>query len=85
MINSEIWGPIHEIGQYNEIWGPIHEIGQWKADAQPSTLEAQTVTSKVLSYMNGLLKECLEGMEGVSTDTIHLGDFSFVVFVLARH
>ena len=36
-------------------------------------------------YMNKLLKECLEGMEGVSTDTIHLGDFSFVVFVLALH
>jgi hypothetical protein len=30
----------------NETWGPIHEIGQKKADAQPSTLEAQTVTSK---------------------------------------
>jgi hypothetical protein len=28
----------------NETWGPIHEIGQWKADAQPSTLEVQTVT-----------------------------------------
>jgi hypothetical protein len=28
----------------SETWGPIHEIGQWKADAQPSTLEVQTVT-----------------------------------------
>ena len=40
---------------------------------------------QVSGYMNKLLKECLEGMEGVSTDTIHLGDLSFVIFVLARH
>jgi hypothetical protein len=35
--------------------------------------------------MNKLLKECLEGMKGVSTDTIHLGDLGFVIFICARH
>jgi hypothetical protein len=40
MTDSEIWGPIHEIGQIkkmmmdSEIWGPIHEIGQIKKNAQ---------------------------------------------------
>ena len=36
-------------------------------------------------YINELLKKCLEGVEGVGTDTIHLGDLGFVIFVLARH
>ena len=36
-------------------------------------------------YINKLLKKCLEGVKGVSTDTVHLGDLGFVIFVLARH
>src|SRR3954466_6390849 len=40
---------------------------------------------QVSVYMNKLLKECLEGVEGVSTDTIHLSDLGFVIFVLAHH
>ena len=55
------------------------------ADAQPSTLEVQNCYKQMPVYINELLKKCLEGVEGVSTDTIHLGDLGFVVFVLARH
>src|SRR3954462_13155118 len=40
---------------------------------------------QVSVYMNKLLKECLEGVEGVSTNTIHLSDLGFVVFILAHH
>ena len=36
-------------------------------------------------YVKKLLKECLEGVEGVSADTIHLSDLGFVIFVLAHH
>jgi hypothetical protein len=40
---------------------------------------------QVSVYVKKLLKECLEGVEGVSADTIHLSDLGFVIFVLAHH
>ena len=59
-----------------------------KADAQPSTLEEQTVMSNYrITWINStvLLKECLEGTKSISTNTIYCSDLGFVVFVLALH
>ena len=76
MMDSEMWGPIHEIGQIkNKIYSRCTVI-----DSRGSNCYKQMPV-----YINELLKKCLEGVEGVSTDTIHLGDLGFVIFVLARH
>src|SRR3954470_17320533 len=97
MMDSKTWGPIHEIGQIQKhmrywtakMWGPISKIGRIRAKIYsrctvidfrgPHTLQAGA------SLHIRATEECLEGVEGVSTDTIHLGDLGFVIFILARH
>lgn len=70
----------------SEIWAKYG--GRYMESADTSTTinsGGSNCYEQVSGYMNKLLKECLEGMEGVSTDTIHLSDLGFVIFVLARH
>ena len=60
-------------------------IDSRNSDCYKQVSEIQTVNRQVSGYMNELLEEDLECMKGVSTDTIHLGDLSFIIFVLAHH